>query len=96
MGEPEQIFPFLGNDRLVEPIDRFKAAAVFHGHAHHGTFRGTTPGGVPVFNVSHVLLQAEKVGEMYFLFDIAVPDPGGEAEAEASAAAQRAAVGTAG
>ena len=25
MGEPEQIFPFLGNDRLLEPIDRFKA-----------------------------------------------------------------------
>jgi Icc-related predicted phosphoesterase len=75
VGEPEQIFPFLGNDRLVEPIDRFKAAAVFHGHAHHGTFRGTTPGGVPVFNVSHVLLRDQKVGEMYFLYDIELPHP---------------------
>ena len=27
-GEPEQILPFLGNDRLVEPIDRFKAAGL--------------------------------------------------------------------
>jgi Icc-related predicted phosphoesterase len=78
MGEPEQIFPFLGNDRLVEPIDRFKAAAVFHGHAHHGTFAGKTPGGVPVFNVSHVLLTSGGHGEMYYLYDVAVPT---EAEA---------------
>ena len=70
MGEPEQIFPFLGNDRLAEPIDRFGAAVVFHGHAHHGTFRGQTPGGVPVFHVSHALIQQEKVGEMYFLYDV--------------------------
>ena len=81
VGEPEQIFPFLGNDRLVEPIDRFKAAAVFHGHAHHGTFRGTTPGGVPVFNVSHVLLREQKVGDMYFLFDVQLPDGAAKEEA---------------
>jgi len=72
-GEPEQIIPFLGNDRLVEPIDRFKAEVVFHGHAHHGTFEGKTPGGVPVFNVSHVLVKGSGAGEMYFLYDIAVP-----------------------
>jgi Icc-related predicted phosphoesterase len=70
MGEPEQIFPFLGNDRLAEPIDRFGAAVVFHGHAHHGTFRGQTPGGVPVFNVSHSLIVQERVGEMYFIYDV--------------------------
>jgi len=93
-GEPEQIFPFLGNDRLVEPIDRFKAAAVFHGHAHHGTFRGTTPGGVPVFNVSHVLLREQKMGEMYFLYDIPLPHP--EAVVEEETHAPPATVGTAG
>lgn len=70
MGEPEQIFPFLGNDRLAEPIDRFGASVVFHGHAHHGTFRGQTPGGVPVFNVSHALIRQEGAGEMYFLYDV--------------------------
>jgi uncharacterized protein len=70
MGEPEQIFPFLGNDRLGEPIDRFGAAVVFHGHAHHGTFRGRTAGGVPVFNVSHALIRQEGAGEMYFLYDV--------------------------
>lgn len=90
IGEPEQIFPFLGNDRLVEPIDRFKAEVVFHGHAHHGTFAGKTPAGVPVFNVSHVLLRAANAGEMYFLYDIQLPDPGAATGAEretASAAA---------
>jgi Icc-related predicted phosphoesterase len=81
VGEPEQIFPFLGNDRLVEPIDRFKAAAVFHGHAHHGTFSGTTPGGVPVFNVCHVLLRDQNLGEMYYLHDIPLtPRDGAEEE----------------
>lgn len=95
VGEPEQIFPFLGNDRLVEPIDRFKAAAVFHGHAHHGTFRGTTPGGVPVFNVSHVLLRAEGVGDMYFLFDVAIPSSDKAAEEETPRTAP-ATVGSAG
>ena len=91
VGEPEQIFPFLGNDRLVEPIDRFKAAAVFHGHAHHGTFRGATPGGVPVFNVSHHLLQASGEGDMYFLYDVAVPDASSAAGVEAAAPAGTAA-----
>ena len=95
VGEPEQIFPFLGNDRLVEPIDRFKAAVVFHGHAHHGTFRGTTPGGVPVFNVSHVLLREQKVGDMYFLYDVPLAAPEVNA-AEAAARAEPATVGTAG
>lgn len=94
VGEPEQIFPFLGNDRLVEPIDRFKAAVVFHGHAHHGTFRGTTPGGVPVFNVSHVLLRAEGAGDMYFLFDVPLPKPEA-APAEEKPRAAAATVGTA-
>jgi len=93
MGEPEQIFPFLGNDRLVEPIDRFKAAVVFHGHAHHGSFRGTTPGGVPVFNVSHVLLKNEGVGDMYYVHEIALPS---EEDAEGEPTVAEAAAGTAG
>jgi Icc-related predicted phosphoesterase len=94
VGEPEQIFPFLGNDRLVEPIDRFKAAVVFHGHAHHGTFRGTTPGGVPVFNVSHVLVREQKAGDMYFLYDIPIPHAVAAVEEEPRAAP--ATVGSAG
>lgn len=71
-GEPEQIYPFLGNDRLCAPLDRYGAAAVFHGHAHHGAFRGTTPGGVPVFNVSHALLRNAGICEMYYVHEIPI------------------------
>jgi Icc-related predicted phosphoesterase len=73
MGEPEQIFPFLGNDRLLEPIDRFKAAVVFHGHAHHGTFAGKTPGGVPVFNVSMVRVKEDAGAELFYVHEIEIP-----------------------
>jgi Icc-related predicted phosphoesterase len=69
-GEPEQIYPFLGTDRLAEPLDRFEVAVAFHGHAHHGAFQGATPGGVPVYNVSHDLIRREGHGEMYFLYEI--------------------------
>lgn len=51
-GEPQEIFPFLGSSRLAETIDRFPVNAIVHGHAHHGTFEGRTPGGIPVFNVA--------------------------------------------
>lgn len=73
MGEPEQIFPFLGNDRLLEPIDRFGAAVVFHGHAHHGTFAGKTPGGVPVFNVSMVRVKEDAGAELFYVHELAIP-----------------------
>lgn len=77
LGEPETIHAFLGNDRLAEPIDRFGATVVFHGHAHHGTFRGKTPGGVPVFNVSLSLIRQEGEGEMYYLYEIPIPGEAG-------------------
>lgn len=58
-GEPLEIFPFLGNSRLAETIDRFdNVKAAFHGHAHRGAHRGTTPGGVPVYNVARPVLAA--------------------------------------
>ncbi len=56
-GEPPEIYPFLGSSRLEEPIDRYKACVVFHGHAHNGRPEGRTRGGVPVFNVAMSLLQ---------------------------------------
>lgn len=51
-GEPVEIFPFLGSSRLAETIDRFPVNAIVHGHAHHGSFEGRTPKGIPVFNVA--------------------------------------------
>ncbi|WP_114393561.1 metallophosphoesterase family protein [Oleisolibacter albus] len=60
VGEPEAIFPFLGSSRLAETIDRFETIrAVFHGHAHRGTYGGQTRRGIPVYNVA---AQIEKPG----------------------------------
>ena len=57
VGEPAEIFPFLGSSRLEEPLNRYPVTAVFHGHAHHGTPEGRTKNGVPVYNVAMKLLQ---------------------------------------
>jgi uncharacterized protein len=56
LGEPPEIFPFLGCSRLAETIDRFNVVATFHGHAHRGSPLGRTPKGVPVYNVAMDLL----------------------------------------
>lgn len=55
VGEDPEIFPFLGSTRLEEPINRFRVAAVFHGHAHNGALEGATATGIPVHNVSFPL-----------------------------------------
>ena len=55
-GEPEEILPYLGSSRLEEPLTRYPVAAVFHGHAHHGSPEGATSNGIPVYNVSMSLL----------------------------------------
>lgn len=57
VGEPEEIMPFLGSTRLEEVVDRFRAAVVFHGHAHHGSPEGRTKSGIPVFNVAMPLMK---------------------------------------
>jgi Icc-related predicted phosphoesterase len=72
-GEPEQIYAFLGSSRLEDPIDRYGAAAVLHGHAHHGTAEGATRGGVPVYNVSLPLLQREG-GAGFRVIELALTD----------------------
>ncbi|HEY0789259.1 MAG TPA: metallophosphoesterase [Thermoanaerobaculia bacterium] len=56
-GEPLEIAPFLGSSRLEEPIDRYRATVVFHGHAHHGSLEGRTKSGIPVYNVALPLLR---------------------------------------
>lgn len=86
LGEPEQIYPFLGTDRLAEPLDRFEVAVAFHGHAHHGSFEGRTPGGVPVYNVSHDLIRREGRGDLYFLYEIPLASAEEQQEDEAEAA----------
>jgi Icc-related predicted phosphoesterase len=69
-GEPLQIFPFLGSSRLADAIDRFEnVKAVFHGHAHRGSFRGDTPKGIPVYNVAQFVVQ-EAEGRPYTLVEV--------------------------
>jgi uncharacterized protein len=59
VGEPCEVAPFLGCSRFAEAIDRFDVTAVFHGHAHHGTPRGQTRRGIPVYNCSLPLLKRQ-------------------------------------
>ncbi|MEV0395990.1 metallophosphoesterase [Polymorphospora rubra] len=61
-GEPPEIYPFLGSYLLGQAIDTAPTALALHGHAHAGSERGTTPGGVRVRNVAHpVIKQAYSV-----------------------------------
>lgn len=57
VGEPEEIFPFLGSSRLEEPLNRYDVTVAFHGHAHAGSPEGRTARGAPVYNVSVPVLQ---------------------------------------
>jgi Icc-related predicted phosphoesterase len=86
-GEPREIFPFLGSSRLEEPINRYRVAAVFHGHAHRGAVEGRTSTGIPVFNVALPLLKKVKGDEPPVLFmDIPIAE---EAEVAAESHARR-------
>ncbi len=51
VGEPEQIWAFLGSGRLAAPIGMHRPDVVVHGHAHHGAPTGAI-GEVPVRNVA--------------------------------------------
>jgi Icc-related predicted phosphoesterase len=57
IGEPEEVFPFLGCSRLEEPLVRHNIVAVFHGHAHKGFHEGALHNGTKVYNVAWPLLQ---------------------------------------
>jgi len=50
--EPVEKYWMLGNSDLGAVIDRTSPDIVVHGHAHLGTLKGYTPGGVPVRNVA--------------------------------------------
>ncbi|WP_255686644.1 metallophosphoesterase family protein [Micromonospora okii] len=56
-GEPLEIYPFLGSYQLGQAIDSTPTALALHGHAHAGSERGTTPGGVRVRNVAHPVIK---------------------------------------
>jgi Icc-related predicted phosphoesterase len=68
-GEHLEIFPFLGSYLLAEPIDRIGADLVLHGHAHAGTEKGSTAGGIPVRNVAQPV-----IGRAYNLYCVGGDD----------------------
>jgi Icc-related predicted phosphoesterase len=69
-GEPLEIFPFLGATRLANPLDQLRPVAAFHGHAHRGTLRGATRGGVPVYNVALPVLKRLEKPLGYFTLEV--------------------------
>jgi Icc-related predicted phosphoesterase len=56
-GERLEIYPFLGSYFLAEALDNAGADLALHGHAHGGSERGVTPGGITVRNVAQPVLR---------------------------------------
>ena len=70
VGEPVEIFQYLGSARLADAIDRFdNIAFVVHGHAHHGTYEGATMRGTPVYNVAQRVLR-DSFGKPYTILEL--------------------------
>jgi Icc-related predicted phosphoesterase len=67
-GEHPEIYPALGSYLFGEAVDRAGADLVLHGHAHLGTERGLTPGGIRVRNVAQPVID-----HAYRLFDLTEP-----------------------
>jgi Icc-related predicted phosphoesterase len=57
VGEPPEIYAFLGNYLLAEAIDAARVDLAVHGHAHAGTEKGVTAGGTRVRNVAQPVLR---------------------------------------
>jgi Icc-related predicted phosphoesterase len=69
-GEPLEIYPFLGSSRLAHAVDRFdNVKAVVHGHAHRGTYQGSTPRGIPVYNCAQYVVEPA-FGRPYALLEV--------------------------
>ncbi|HEV2891799.1 MAG TPA: metallophosphoesterase [Frankiaceae bacterium] len=56
-GERLEIYPFLGSYLLAEAVDSAGADLVLHGHAHAGTEKGVTAGGIHVRNVAQPVIR---------------------------------------
>jgi Icc-related predicted phosphoesterase len=70
VGEPEEVYPFLGCSRLEEPLTRTEIAAVFHGHAHKGFHQGATHNGIKVYNVAWPILQKAGFDVPVFILEV--------------------------
>jgi Icc-related predicted phosphoesterase len=82
-GEPPEIFPFLGSYLLAQAADEAGADLMLHGHAHAGTEKGLTPGGIEVRNVAMPVL-----GRPYATYHIDT-EASGSPDSEQSPASRR-------
>lgn len=57
VGEPRELWPFLGSSVLCKPVDALGANVVIHAHAHYGSPTGSTKTGIPVFNVARTVVK---------------------------------------
>jgi Icc-related predicted phosphoesterase len=64
VGEPPEIWTFLGSDRLAAPILEHRPDLVLHGHAHAGRLQAELDG-VPVYNVSVPVM-----GQDFWIFEL--------------------------
>jgi Icc-related predicted phosphoesterase len=64
VGEPTEIWSFLGSERMAAPLLEHRPDLVLHGHAHAGRLEGELQG-IPVFNVSIPVM-----GQDYWLFEL--------------------------
>jgi Icc-related predicted phosphoesterase len=69
VGEPLELYPFLGSSRLANALDRKGVDVVVHGHAHHGSPFGRTPAGTPVHNVCR-FVQSHHNQRAYCLLEV--------------------------
>jgi Icc-related predicted phosphoesterase len=83
LGEAPELYPFLGSYLFAEAVDRAGPDLVVHGHAHHGTEKGVTPGGIEVRNVAQPVL-----GRAFAVYAIEPGSKDGRAGREQVAAGQ--------
>lgn len=70
IGEPEQLFPFLGSSHLEDTINRRQVTLTFHGHAHAGTPKGQTATKIPVYNVALPVLRKQKKDQSFIIVEV--------------------------
>lgn len=68
-GEEKELYPFLGSSLFGDALDRQGVSVIVHGHAHKGSPFGSTPGNIPVYNVSRFVLRRAGLPP-FFCFDV--------------------------
>jgi uncharacterized protein len=69
LGEPPELYAFLGSSRLANALDRHGVDFIVHGHAHHGSPMGHTSAGIPVHNVCR-FVQTKCGPHAYCIFEV--------------------------